>query len=273
MLTKVEARDQNGALLAFQLDDISSGFEVQEILGLAPVKATLSASNFALLDGGQFQSSRREARNIKLKIGLKPNYTFDSVRDLRSRLYGFFMPEVDVNLRFYDSDGQVVDIWGVVETCEAPLFVKEPQVDISIMCFKPDFVDQETVELSDTTTNDETEFLIDYSGTSPTGINFTLYVDRSIGDFTIYHRPPDGTIRSFQFEALLFDTDQVKISTLVGDKSAVLTRDGVDSYILRAVLPQSDWIQLKPGPNFLRVYVEGLSMPFDLSYTPRYGGL
>lgn len=273
MLTKVEARDRFGALLTFLFDDISSGFVVKGIEGLDPVKATLVSSSFASLDGAQFQAGKREPRNVKIKLGLRPNWTFDTVRDLRSRLYGFFMPKVEVGLKFYDSDGLVVDIWGVVETCEAPLFSKDPEADISIMCFNPDFVDQDVVEISDTTTNDETEFLIDYQGTVPAGINFTLHVDRSIGDFTIYHRPPDGTLRSFAFEALLFDTDKVKISTLQGDKSAVLTRASVDSYILRAVLPQSDWIQLQPGPNYLRVYVEGLSIPFDLSYTPRYGGL
>ena len=273
MLTKVEARDRLGALLAFQLDDPSNGFVVKEILGLDPVKATLTSSSFAALDGAEYQAGKREPRNVIIRLGLEPNYTFDTVRDLRNRIYRFFMPKVEVNLRFYDSDGLVVDIWGRVETCESPLFVKEPSVDISIMCFKPDFIDQENVELSDSTTDDQTEFLIQYEGTVETGIIFTLHVDRTIGDFTIYHRPPDGTIRTFQFSELLFDTDTVRISTVQGDKSAILTRSGVDSYILRAVSPQSSWIQLMPGPNYLRVYVEGTAIPFDLEFTPRYGGL
>ena len=273
MLTKVEARDRLGALLAFQLDDVSNGFVVKEIEGLDPVKATITSSSFALLDGAQFQSAKREPRNIKITLGLEPNYTFDTVRDLRNRIYGFFMPKVEVNLRFYDSDDLVVDIWGRVETCDSPLFVKEPEIVISIMCFSPDFIDQESVEISDDTTDDENEFLISYQGTVETGIIFTLHVDRTIGDFTIYHRPPDGTIRSFQFSELLFDTDVVRISTIQGDKSATLTRSGVDSSILRAVPPQSSWIQLMPGPNYIRVYVEGASIPFELAYTPRYGGL
>jgi hypothetical protein len=273
MLTKVEARNRLGALLAFQLDDVSSGFVVSDIEGLDPVKATLASSSFASLEGARFQSGKRETRNIKLTIELKPNFTFDTVRDLRSRLYGFFMPKTEVNLQFYDSDGLEVDIWGRVESCETPLFSKEPEVAISIICYDPDFIDEQSVELAGATTDDETEMLIDYEGTVETGIVLTLHVDRSIGEFTIYHRPPDGTLRSFDFSALLFDTDVVEISTVPGDKYVTLTRDSVESFLLRAVLPQSDWIQLLPGENYLRVYCEGTSMPFELTYTPRYGGL
>jgi hypothetical protein len=273
MLTKVEARTRLGALLAFQLDDISSGFIVKEIEGLDPVKATLVSSTFALLDGSQYQSSKRENRNIKVKLGLDPDYTFDTVEDLRNRLYTFFMPKSEVDLRFYNSSNLIVSTWGRVETCESPLFTKEPQVDISIICFDPDFIDQELVELNDTTTEDETEFLIEYSGTVSTGIEFTLYPDRTIGDFTLYHRPPDGTLRALQFSGQLFADDVVKISTVPGNKSVILTRNNVDSYLLRGILPQSNWIQLLPGDNYLRAYCEGPSIPFDLSYTPRYGGL
>ncbi len=56
MLIKVEARTSSGALLILPLDDVSSGYVVEEIEGLDPVKATLVSSSFAQADGEQYHT-------------------------------------------------------------------------------------------------------------------------------------------------------------------------------------------------------------------------
>jgi hypothetical protein len=273
MLTKVEVRNIAGALLTLQLEDILNGFIVEEITGLDPVKAVLVSSGFAGLDGVQYQSSRREARQLTFRIGLEPDYGTESVESLRRTLYSFFMTKAPVNLRFYMSDGLTIDIDGRVETFESPLFVKEPAVDITLLCFDPDFYDSVPVVLSGSTVSTTTDTLITYPGTVETGILFTLNVDRTLSEFTIYHRAPDGITRSLDFSGSLAAGNVLKISTIVGAKGATKTVTGVESSVLYGVSPQSNWIELQPGENHIRVYAVGAAIPYTITYTKRYGGL
>jgi len=273
MLTKVEVRTAQGDLLILPLDDKSNGLLIEEIEGLDPVKATIVSSSFAQMDGTQYQSSRRESRNIKLRLGLEPDYVTETVRDLRSRLYGYFMPKTLVDLRFYMSDGLTVDISGRVESFEAPLFTKEPAVNISLLCFNPDFYDPVPVELSGSSTPGSIPTIVSYDGTIETGILFKLNVNRTMSAFSIYHQPSDGMLRTLDFAAALIAGDVVAISTVPGFKFATRTRTGVDTSILYGISPQSNWIEFMPGANNIRVYATGVGVPYTIEYTDKYGGL
>jgi len=273
MLTHFEVRTPQGNLLTLYLEDDTSEFVVERIDGLDPVKATLVSSSFAAMDGSQYQSSRRENRNILLRLALEPDYSTTSVRDLRKLLSSFFMPKEQVGLRFYTTDDPPVDIWGRVEDFNSPLFVSEPKVDISILCFDPDFVETTPIELSGNTVSDSTETLIEYKGTIETGFVFELNLDRSLSEFTIYHRLPDDTIRTMEINASLEIGDVLRISTVVGSKGVTLTRGGVESSLLYALSPQSSWLELFPGNNYFRVYATGDEIPYELTYSVRHGGL
>lgn len=272
MLSKVEARTPQGSLLTFLLDDPSNGFVVKDIDGLDPVKANLVSSSFALIDGEQYHSGRREARNIIIKLDLKPDYVTTSARGLRDILYDYFSPKSEVALRLYDGD-LVVNISGRVETCECPIFTQEPSADISIVCFSPDFVENETEEFSGNSTSGTTETTVTYVGNVDVGFEFTLNVNRTLGEFTIYHRKPDGSLVQLDVEASLVSGDTVKIDTITGEKAATLIRSGVESSLLYAVSPQSTWTQLTKGDNTFRVYATGAAIPYTVDYINRYEGL
>jgi hypothetical protein len=279
MLTKVEARTRQGDLLSLPLEDDTAGYLVLPIDGLGPTKATLVSSSFAQQDGEQYHSSRRESRNIKLKLELNPDPATETVRALRRKLYNFFMPKSEIYLRFYDEeDGEVLEanITGRVESCDPDLFAQEPTVDISIMCFDPDFVELAPEVISGSTTSGSTPITINYDGTVETGIELTLNLNRSLGEFTVYHVPPNDTIRSLDFDNVnLFSGDVLKISTVTGAKSATLTREGIPSSVLYGISPQSNWIELIPGVNTFRVYhgSTGAPIPFTVQYINRYGAL
>jgi len=269
MIITVEATNSRSAVLELPLDDVLSGLVMQDIEGLDPVKATIVTSSFAQQDGVQYQSSRRDQRDIKLSIGLEPDYTVDTVQGLRSRLYRHFMPKSEVSLRFIDDSGLAVTISGRVETCEAPLFVEEPQMDVNIVCFDPDFVGDEPVVISGNTTSTETEMEIDYDGTVETGVEFTLTANRAVPSFSIYHRLANGDRRELDFNFALEAGQSVVITTSPGEKGATIAGTSV----LYGITPQSNWISLEPGSNFIRVYAEGAPVPFTLQYTNKYGGL
>jgi hypothetical protein len=271
MLTKVEARNPQGGLLTMQLDDDSSGLVVKSIDGLDPVNATITKSDFAQQDGTQFNSARREDRNIVIQMDLKPDGIETSVGALRRQLYSFFMPKAPVELRFYDDD-LVVSASGVVESFEAPLFTKDPGASLSVICFDPDFIDLTPVVLSANTVSTTTETLITYDGTTPTGFLLELDVNRTETDFTIYLRSPDGTTRQMDFVVDLASGDVLKVNTQTGLKSVKLTHSSVETSVLYA-LDGSTWLTLSEGDNYIRVYATGAAIPYSLTYTTRYGGL
>lgn len=273
MLTKFDVSTAQGDLLTLQLDDTSQGYIVQEIEGLDPVKATLVSSSFAAMDGEQYQSSRRETRNIKIQLGLDPDPLTDSVRSLRKRLYGYFLPKSEVTLSFYSDDGPRVSIVGRVESFETALFTQEPAVDISIICYDPDFYDPVPQHLSGNSTAGTAKTVVHYDGEVETGIVFKLNVNRTLTDFTIYHTLPSGELKQLDFSGSLVSGDVLTISTVTGDKGATLIHTGTSSSVLYAISPQSHWLELVPGDNLLRVYASGAGVPYTIDYTTRYGGL
>lgn len=273
MLTKVEVRTSQGELLILPLEDVSSGFVVSDINGLDPVKATIVTSSFAQLDGSQYHSSKRESRNIILTLELRPDFAVDSVRDLRTLLYQFFMPKSEVDLRFFMLDGLTVDISGRIESFESVLFTDEPQVTISLICFDPDFYDPVPVVLAGNTTSGEEMTALEYIGSVETGVILSLNVDRDLTAFEFYHQPPNDALRSMEFALPLIAGDTLIITTSPGNKGASLVRSDVVSSVLYGVSPFSNWIELEPGSNLIRFYAEGAAVPFTLEYTNKYGGL
>lgn len=274
MLVRVEARNTQGALLALPLDDDSSGLFIQEITGLDPVKATLVSTSFAGVDGAQYHDAHREARNITAKIGVEPDWIDVSVADLRQQLYGFFMPKALVHLRFVMDDGFYVEIDARVESFNFPLFTKDPQATLSLMCFDPDFVDPNLVSrLNQLSVATSVESKETYLGTVDVGGVFTFRPDRAVNAFTAYLRTPDGQQQILDFTVPLLAGDKLVISTVVGNKYATLTRGGTTSSVLYGVTPQSAWLKFQNGDNYLRVYATGAGFPFDYTYTTRYGGL
>lgn len=273
MLNKIEVYTPQGALLSLPLQDVTAGFVVKEIEGLDPVKANLVYSSFAQIDGSQYQASRRENRNLVIKLGLEPDYVNTTVSALRSQLYNFFMPKMFVTLRFYIDNIHFVSISGRVESCESPLFTDDPEVVVSLVCFDPNFVAPASVVVNGSTVAGTTEQSVIYPGSIETGMIFRLMVNRTVSQIMVYNRPLSGELMLFEFSAPLIAGDLLVISTVAGAKSAFLTRAGARNSILYGASPAANWINLFPGKNNLRVFAEGAAIPFSIEYTAKYGGL
>lgn len=273
MLSEVRATSAQGSILTLPMGEISAGIYIKEIEGLDPVKATIVTTSFPNTNGESYQASKREARDIKLRLGLEPDYISEEPKDVRRRLYGFFMPSTFVSLKLTDTDGLVVDISGMIETFEAPLFVQEPEAQIVIRCFESDFVNEDLVSILGNSVSNTLDTTITYDGTVETGFEFYFEIDRDVDEFSIYNTMPNGQFRQMNISWPLHNGDQVDIITYPGKKSIDLVRLGVRSSLLYAKDPQSNWIDLWPGDNLFRVYAEGAPIPYSLYYSNRYGGL
>lgn len=274
MITKVDITSAQGGFLSLPMENVVTGFPVQQIDGLDPVTATLVSSTFAQQNGAQYQGGRREPRDIKFTLGIEPNWvTGEDVRSLRNQLYAVLMTKSSVSMEFTMTDGLVVDINGVVESFESTIFAKDPSVDIVVRCFDPDFIEPVVVSLDEFTVTDTTMTDFVYEGSVETGVLIELSVDRTITGFTVYHTSSDGVPHSMLVSADLVAGDLVSISTVSGNKYATLKRTSVDSSILYAIAPQADWFELLPGLNSIRVELAGTPIPYSVSYIRRYGGL
>lgn len=275
MLNLIEVRNDQGFLLSLPMLDQSAGYLVKDIEGLDPVDATLSYSSMAGQDDEQEQASKRVKRNIVLKLGYQPNYVDDSVKKLRDRLYGFFMPKTQVTLRFYSDDMPTVEIVGRVEKMNAPLFASDPEATISILCAKSSFVGLDTLSIGANTTVGVAGAALThtYTGTIETGFLFRIAVNRALNSFTIYN-PVGSMPQAMDFAYPLLAGDVVEINSVNLNKSARLTRAGSTSSVLFAISPSSKWINLYPGVNTLRVSVpSGAAIPWTIAYANKYGGL
>lgn len=273
MLIKIEVRTDGGTLLTLPLTDYSEGYTIEDLTGLDPVKATLVYSSFAQQDGTDFQSAQRGNRDLVLKIGFQPNYVSTTALNLRQRLYGFFMPKSNVRLRFYEDTGLTVEIAGRIESFDSPRFTKEPDATIGITCFSPDFVDLTRKSFTGNTTAGTTQTSLTYLGTVETGFNFLFFPNRAMSGFTMYNTSEDGVQRSFQLTVPIIANDTISFSTVPGGKGVTLNRLGISSSILYGVSPSSNWLNLFPGINKLRVLASGVAIPWNIYYADRYGGL
>jgi hypothetical protein len=273
MLTMVSAQSSGGDTLLLPLMDSSGGYIVKDIQGLDPVKATLVSTAFAQLDGAQLHNARRETRNIVMKLGLEPDYISNNVASLRTDLYKFFMPKSMITFSLYADDV----LWGttetVVETCDNNMFSADPEVDISLICYDPDFYAPDPVTLSSSTVSSSTTTEIDYEGTSDTGILFTITFPGPYSGISLYNRRPDMITDTIDLSASFLAGDVLEINSNPLSKGVTIIRSGLRIPSLYSLnYPQSSWISLKQGSNLFRAYLPGASIPFSLEYTPKYGG-
>lgn len=280
MLTKIDIQDLPGLsnTISLPLQDVSAGYTVKNIEGLDPVKATIVSAPFAQLDGATQQSARRETRNLVITVGLEPYSGGSTVKALRAALYANFMPKSMVRVRFYEDGASTpwAYIDGQVESFEAPLFAKDPEVNISIICFDPSFLDASLTTLSgsgfSTVNSGGAEKLIVYPGTIEVGYVLDISVNRPLtGGLTIKNR--HGTVTDQLDIAMSLapsGTDVIQVSTVQSKK--FVTKGGVS--ILYSVPVASKFGLLYPGNNYFQVIAAGSpAISYTIKYTAKYGGM
>lgn len=274
MLNKVEVRNSQGAVLSLPLFDSSGGYAVTDIDGTDPVRASIVTSTIAGIDGNTYQSSRRDSRNIVIKLDIVPDYVTNDAKILRDNLYKYFMPKSNVTLTFFDTDGSTVEISGRVEDLDSPKFVKEPFADISIICFDPDFLaTTPTVFSGNSSSNPNTFSTLNYEGTSDTGVIFTFTAPRSLTGFTLSVKTPSNITQLLTYSQVINSGDIIHISSVTRDKYAIQIRSSVESSVLNGVSPTSIFPVLEAGNNEIRVTIDGAAIPYTITYNRRYGAI
>jgi hypothetical protein len=272
MLTLVTAQNSQSGTLQLPLQDSSDGYSVKDIQGLGPVKATLTSSQLAQMDGGQLHNARREPRNILMKIGLEPDYVSTTVPSLRAALYEFFMPKSRVTLGFSFDDVLTGVTDCVVESADTNMFTADPGFDISLISYDPDFLAPDPVVVNGNTTSGTGTTTIPYPGTSDAGIIFSVTLTAASTAIKLYNTRPDLKTQIIDILGTFLAGDQIVINTCPKSKGITIIRSGLNISALFYLQLGSEWISLMNGDNKFRAYYTGTSLPYTVQYTARYGG-
>lgn len=254
-----------------------SGFIVQSITGLGPGKANINTTEVATNDGSLFNSSRMPSRNIV--ISLKYMW-IDSIENVRQLSYKYFPIKKKLTM-LIETDNRQAEISGYVESNDPTIFSKDEGSDISIVCPNPFFYSAGKDGINTTIfygvepafefpfnneslyehllnmgeIKNETEQVVVYNGDAEIGVTITIHAIGEASNITIYNtgtrevmRIDTDKLQKFTGSGMVAG-DEIIISTIKGNKSITLLRNGKRTNILNCLDKHSDWFQLAKGDN------------------------
>lgn len=257
--------------------DPEHGMIIKSITGLGPPKANVSMTDLATMDGSLYNSARVEKRNIVIRMF----FSFaPTIEDSRQRTYKYFPIKKPLNF-LIETDNRIVETIGYVETNEPDIFSKDESNQISLVCDDPWFYSagengrnvtvffgieplfefifsNESLEeplLEFGSIENETEKTIYYDGDAEIGVTITIHAIGEAGDITIYNTGTREMMKILvaNIEELtgsgIIDGDDIIITTMRGNKTIRLLRNGKYTNILNALDKKSDWFRLTKGEN------------------------
>lgn len=280
MLQKMEVFSSQVSAPELQIGGTSPNtdlVQLRNVEGLGPVKANITTTPTARLRGETFVGKSLPNRNIVLTLGFNPDWEDNTITSLRQVLYAYFMTGEWVNLRFFSDYLPPVDISGYVESFDPNMFSKDPEVQVSIICPNPDFVDIDPTEVVGITTDGTDENELNYIGTVPTG--FKLRLDSTAGAYSglvgVTNKTP--AINYFELSDVDIDDDPeiyLELNTNLGQRYVQTVQGGVVTSQLKNITNGIVWPELTPGQNLFSVTTD---IPGDqtwtLTYHNRFGGL
>lgn len=278
MIRSVTVVNHRGESLRMELTSPqTSGFYIESIEGLGPVKANVNITERSTIDGGYFSSAHANTRNIVLNLG----FWFDKdIESIRHESYRYFPLKQRISL-IIETDKRTCETHGYVESNEPNIFSTRETTQISILCPDPYFYAHggggiNTVIFSGIDSRFEFPFsnesLADKQMVISEHVDGTMRSVYNTGDVdvgaTIHIRAAGAVTNPSVFnnttgQSMRIDTarlsaltgsgivedDEIVISTVKGSKSVYLLRGGASINILNCLDRYTDWIRLNPGLN------------------------
>lgn len=277
-----------------------SGFSVQGIEGLGPSKADIYVTEIAGDDGSSYNSARVNTRNIVLSLGFLFKPTIETMRQLS---YKYFPIKKRVRLLF-ETDNRTCEIYGYVESNEPDIFSQNESTKISIVCPDPYFysvvpgiavfyaidpilefefsnesLSENLIEFSNIISNTEQTIL--YTGESEVGVVIVINAFGPATNIIIADSLKNKSMKidTNRLTALtgfgIISGDEIRISTVRGNKYVTLFRSGAYINILNCLDKTSDWLQLTRGDNIFTYTAESgdTNLGFRIEYKLVYEGI
>ena len=239
-------------------------YMTSKITGLHPPPGTVSTSSYAGMDGSYLNNAFIEKRNLVISFEMRGV----GIEKRRHALYRVVKPSRYIKV-FYKTSNIDVYTEGYVETCEIDNFTNKISGQISIICPDPYWYSSSAIHacysrvsggfifpfpqsdepfvLGSYSTTDNIEILNDGD---ETGFIIQIEALDSATTPTIYNA---DTGEYLQIKGEIQRGDIITISTKTGNKTVILTRNGVDSNIINQLVAGSTWLTLREGLNTFHV--------------------
>jgi len=301
MIQSVKITNPLSESIIFELKNPApSGFFIRGIDGLGPAKATINTTDSLSLDGSVFNSSRLQSRNIVFKLGFLEN---PSIEHTRRESYRFFPIKKSINIEI-ETDIRTYKTSGYIESNEPDIFSNDEGSVISVICPNPYFYDPSTTIIffshveggfkfpfsNESLTQkllifsniiSDLETVVTYPGDSDIGIVLNIHASGPVVNFEIFNLTTGQNMR-IDHDILVSLTgfgiitgDDIRITTIRGQKSIILIRDGNEINILNALSSDSEWFTVQKGDNtfFYQADSGANNVDITLEYQVVYEGI
>ena len=163
MIKSVTVTNYRGDSLEMPLEwPNPSGLLISKIDGITPGNVQVNSQDFAVLDGGVYNSSRMQTRNITIEfyygrgsqVADVDNHDVETSRHIA---YRYFPVKTQVRLDFL-TDERSLSIWGYVEGNDTDIFSEHEKGQVSIVCPDPYFYEQSMIAFELGSSTKEFEF-------------------------------------------------------------------------------------------------------------------
>lgn len=292
MITAIKTTNHLNESLTLELmSPEQSGFIVLSIDGLGPPKAEISLTERAGVDGSLYNSGRAAPRNVVLALRFLPGQDIEALRQKSYKYFPLNRPiEIEVQ-----AEHRTVKSMAYVEANEPDIFSKEAGCVITMLfpdsylydtvapitvfgsktsIFEFPWSNESTVSplLEMSELNLETTKTVIYVGDVSVGMLIHIHATGSASGFTLTETDTLDVlaIDSTKLVAITGDDiiigDDIWISTVVGNKYAILVRGSTTWNILSCLGTTPHWFQLEKGDNiFAYDAVSGLgNLQFEI---------
>jgi hypothetical protein len=203
--------------------------------------------------GTKFHQLTLQPREVAIKVGLVPDYAYETPGDLRTRLLKAIASNRSgtVQLRFYESETVVGVLNGFVIKFDDTLTAKESEVTLTIKCNDPIIKSLNVTSqiLDDLSVTDPV--VNDPVSTSPHGFSFKAKILADTTQFRIEGPTPADWTLTIDY-AFLTD-DEIWLSSEDGNKYIYRFRSGTPIGLMDVLDPASVWPVLFPGENVFQI--------------------
>lgn len=277
MLTRVDVQSETPFYLNVRDASPTDSIIVDSITGLDPPDLDLFLGEYAR-DGGFYSGRRVGPRNVVFNLVLNPNFSLgETVSGLRSMLYRAFIdPYLDddmLQILLHDDSQPVRYVSGLAEKIETPIFAKETDVQISMMCPNPYILDYNAKSILNGSKS--VEFV--YTGTAETGFEIRMSLTSATNVLNLTMNGESTFKLNYPFLA----GDTVVANSVRGQRKIYLQRGSTTSSIYYAQDPKSKWLDIHAPTNLLEVYgaLDTDGNPIDvadiseINFRPTYWGV
>lgn len=242
----------------------NANFQLVAAQGLTPPKANINTSPLATMDGGMFNSSKLQSRNIVFLI-----QPLGNIENSRQLLYQYFKVKKPISIEIKTANRDVV-INGYVEDMQIDLNANPQLVQISIICPDPWFKDKTatTVNINGETTSAQ----VSNPSDDDVGAVFTIAITGAVENPNIQLNGRMTINKTFS-NGNIITIDTRRGSKSVSYKASAGSQTSTD--LLNYLSTGSSWVQLHSGTNWVHKGADSgaSSMNVTMVFNPIYEGI